>query len=890
MFRGPVELLLFSAAVLTLCLVALWFSLSVNRVFDVPKALALKTIGGGAFFLWLLYALFGRGIAWRSLRLFIAPVSALTLVVVISTFLSIDVPTSVYGVYERQFGLQGFLGCVGLFAITATCLKDRRGALAALSVLAILGGLVGTYSYLQSTGQDPYPFFFNKPTVKVYAFLGNATFAGNSLALIFPISTILSLVAVGTTHQRARRPLWETALLCAGGAGIVLLFQIAPGAWAASAKLAQANRQSIYLLGVTASLAFLLMTAGAGSWGPGFMRARTARIRSIADRLAGGGLLGAVAGIIMGLLFTWTRGAWVGSAAAAAAGLALLPLLLRGRRSFRPVLAGCLGVLISGAGLMVLYYNFPEQVCGASAKRCVRFAKTLQSIPAAFDPERSDHGRGQGTRMYLWSEMPRVLLHHDRTLDRLHDDRADYAANVEHDRIAGLHLSRLDAPDERERSIDKSWRRVSVWLFGIGIETYRYAFMSHKSQRLEALDPMTNHDNPHNNYLYVLASFGLLGLAAYLWLLLQLVWVAFVRFIGTVGTAADGTPYSLMDRAIAFGVVTSFCSYAVYSIAGFDSVACSVFLYFLLGTAAVYLEPNRGEPTRPLGSQILHYVRRGPNRAALAPAFVPGALSAVLAVVLGGLLVHAVWGGTTVCRAERAFTAVDRPRPRAPAAFLARKLEDTKRAIEINPYESYYRQSLGSTFLQGARYFQRRAQALHKEGRRSAAQAAVKRARTYFQQARTALYSALHHGWAPENTFISLFQVELASRNSKAAEAALERALVHSPHLGAVRANLALLKLNRKAYDEALADCRWVLKVDPRNATALTTCGHAFAAQSRFAEAERMFQRAKKLQPKNTGIQAALKELEAARKAASTGATGATSGSPPAPTTPAPPG
>ena len=877
LFRGPVELALFGVVTLTVCLVALWFSLSVNRVFDVPKALALKAGGGGAFLVWLLYALFGKGIAWRSIRLFIVPVTALTSVVIISTFLSLDIPTSIYGVYERQFGLQGFLGCVGLFVVCATCLKDRRGAVVALSILAILGGLIGTYSYLQSTGQDPYPFFYEKPHNKVYSFLGNATFAGNSLALILPISTILSLVAIGVTHRRSKRPPEETILWCLLGAGLVLFLQIGPGVWAASEGMPQEKRESLYQLGVAISLGFLVSMAAIGSWGPNFVRAQTHFVRSIADRMMAGGLLGAVIGILMGLLFTRTRGAWVGSAIAFAGGLVLLPLLLRGQPSFKPVLRVCLGILALGSLLMTIFFIHPKSVCHDPKGKCMLIAQTIRSIPAAFDPKRQDFGPGQGTRMYLWSEMPRVLVHHDQTLDRMYDDQADYAAHVEHGLIKGLELAHLEAPSEQTRAFDKAWRRISVWLFGIGIETYRYAFMSHKSKRLEALDPMTNHDNPHNNYLYVLASFGLFGLAAYLWLLWRLLSVAFFRFVGWVEKSADGTPYTLVDRAIAFGVVTSFFSYAVYSIAGFDSVACSVFFYFLLGAAAVYLEPNENEPLRPLGAQVLHHAQGGKDPSIFAHPVVPTLLSSALALILGGLLLNSVWGGITVFRAEHAFVAIDEPRPRDPATFLARKVEDTLRAIKIHPYESYYRQSLGGTYLQGGRYYQRGAQQMLKEGKVPQSEAGAQRARQYFDKARTALYSALHHGWAPENVFISLFQVDLASRASRQAERDLERALVHSPHLGAVRANLALLELERKAYVEALHDCQWVLEVDPKSVMALKTCGRALFELSRFNEAETYLVRAQKIKPNDPTIKTALEELHTRKEKKATTSTHASS-------------
>ena len=38
------------------------------------------------------------------------------------------------------------------------------------------------------------------------------------------------------------------------------------------------------------------------------------------------------------------------------------------------------------------------------------FSRTILSIPHAFNPEHTVYGQGQGTRRYLWTESPRVLV------------------------------------------------------------------------------------------------------------------------------------------------------------------------------------------------------------------------------------------------------------------------------------------------------------------------------------------------------------------------------------------------------------------------------------------------------------------------------------------------
>ena len=945
--RGPVELLLVVGAVLTCALVGLLFQLDVNRVFDVPKALALKVGGGSLFLAWLLYGLFVRGYPWRSARLFAAPVAALAAAVAISTALSLDPATSLYGVYERQFGLQGFLGCVGLFFVTATGLSGKRGAVFGLGCLALVGGIIGTYALLQTYGHDPFPFFFQKPHTKVYSFLGNATFAGNALALIFPISTLLALIAAARTVGTAREPGDLPGAAGAGIAGLRVLFgrRGLPGWGAASGESPAPGevRERHYWFGVALGVMAVLGAAALGSHGPRTLRVEGQKAQRRLDAFAAGGLAAAALGIAIGLFFTRTRGAWVGTGVAVAAGLVLLPTLFADapalQRRLRLACWGSLAALVLAFGVFVAQ---AERLCPPDNARCMLVARTIRSIPAAFDPNRSDFGKGQGTRRYLWGESPRVLTHHHQTLARLHRDQADLAAHVLPDSLPGLTLPRREAPSPEALAREVAWRDKAVWLFGIGIETYRYAFMSHKSKRLEALDPMTNHDNPHNNYLYVLASFGLVGLAAYLWLLWRLLSVAFLRFAArprrllvrrgegfrpamvtgwrvleegqagraarvaletpeprAVASALEGlselgavagqeevlvtgpsaraileaaasvkseTIASRTDRAMAFGVVTSFFSYAVYSIAGFDSVACSVFLFFLLGCAAAYLQPNGEEPRRPLGTQILRQLAawRGRDLGSI-PSGRPLALSLVLAAVGVPLLGHTVISARRIYRAEQAFVAQHPARSQVELA--EQKIERAKEAIRINGYESYYKQSLGNAYADAARLHRSVVAQLGRDGKGAQAQSYEEKARRYAGLAETALFAALDHTWAPENVFISMFQARYGRGDMAGAEEALERGLEHSPHLGAVRANLAVLKLERGAHQAALADCRWVLEVDPRSALALRTCGKASAAVGELPAAERYLERAAKASPKDPSIARALADVRAQQQA-----------------------
>jgi tetratricopeptide (TPR) repeat protein len=834
------------AAAGVVVLVGLLFQLNVNRVFDVPKALALKVGGCGIFLIWLLYGLFGKGWPWRSIRVFFAPVAAMTGAIILSTLLSIDRTMSLNGVYERQFGLQGFLGCIGLFVVTATCLRSRRGAFAALGVLALVGGAIGTYSFLQAIGMDPFGFF-SKPHNKTYSFLGNATFAGNALALIFPMSAVIAITAWAKTvlAPSSTTELKAPERWIAFGAGVVLIsgLQIVPGL--ILTKLYGGGKdytETWFTLWMSISLLLPLIAALGGSWGPGWSRFGSAAIRRGLDALAAGMLSSAVLGILFGIACTRTRGAWVGSAIAIFFGAILLPNLFasspREKKLVQIATLSLLGfVLFGGVGFSIA---FPNHI----------WTNTIKSIPKAFDPQREVVGRGQGTRPYLWLESPRVLFNHGATLERLYEDERERSAAIHADRIKDLELDD-SARSPSAQATDRAWRKIAVWFTGIGIETYRYAFMSHKSKKLESLDPMTNHDNPHNNYLYVLASFGILGFAAYLWLLWRLLSVAFRRF----AQSND----DLVARTVAFGVVTSFFSYAVYSIAGFDSVACSVFFYFFLGAAAVYFDPSHDEPRRNI---LVHIKRqwaafRGRDEGAVdnkAPIW-GQALLAIAGIVLLGIL--SIGGALDVYSAEVAFVG-------KPKRDLLTKIEDIKKAIRKNPYESYYKQSLGGAYIDASRQRRQQAQRLAQGGQNAEALAAKKQADEFSEKAETALYAALDHAWAPENVFISLFQLYYSWGRYEEAEHALERALQHSPHLGAVRANLAVLKLERRAYDEALKDCKWVLEVDPASVVALRTCGRAAYFLNQLPDARTYLTRAAAAAPNDNVLKGYLEDLKKA--------------------------
>ena len=118
------------------------------------------------------------------------------------------------------------------------------------------------------------------------------------------------------------------------------------------------------------------------------------------------------------------------------------------------------------------------------------------------------------------------------------------------------------------------------------------------------------------------------------------------------------------------------------------------------------------------------------------------------------------------------------------------------------------------------------------------AAASLVKAKSYRALSEQALYASWTTPGRPENVYISLFQLYYQQGRVREAEEALERALKHSPHLGAVRANVASLQLERKAIDNALFNAKWVLKVSPSNSMALRVAGRAHQLRREFDQAE----------------------------------------------------
>ena len=70
---------------------------------------------------------------------------------------------------------------------------------------------------------------------------------------------------------------------------------------------------------------------------------------------------------------------------------------------------------------------------------------------------------------------------------------------------------------------------------------------------------------------------------------------------------------------------------------------------------------------------------------------------------------------------------------------------------------------------------------------------------------------------------------------------------------------------NNSAFEEALANCQWVLEIDKKNVLSQRICGQALIKLNRLDEAEAHLKKAIRLAPKDRAVKRALDELQRQR-------------------------
>jgi O-antigen ligase/Tfp pilus assembly protein PilF len=113
-------------------------------------------------------------------------------------------------------------------------------------------------------------------------------------------------------------------------------------------------------------------------------------------------------------------------------------------------------------------------------------------------------------------------------------------------------------------------------LTGTGIAMFSSAFEEFYSNRLRFLERTGYFDHPHNNYLYMLYSMGIIGLLAYMGILVQ----AARRCLINIFKRED-----LQEKIVFMGFAAFIAGYCVYGLTNFDDI--SILLYFFVFLAAL---------------------------------------------------------------------------------------------------------------------------------------------------------------------------------------------------------------------------------------------------------------------------------------------------------------
>jgi O-antigen ligase len=111
-------------------------------------------------------------------------------------------------------------------------------------------------------------------------------------------------------------------------------------------------------------------------------------------------------------------------------------------------------------------------------------------------------------------------------------------------------------------------------VFGVGLDAFRRAFMPFKPLHLSQLEPNVNYDDPHNNYLGVLAKMGAVGFLAWI-----AIWFLAARSIFRLfkqGLSND-------ERVFLAGLTAGLLAYAVNTLTIFDTAVSMALFYVFLG-------------------------------------------------------------------------------------------------------------------------------------------------------------------------------------------------------------------------------------------------------------------------------------------------------------------
>lgn len=385
------------------------------------------------------------------------PVVAYVVILLLTTAASVAPTLSFHGAFFRLQGAYTTLVYIALFCLMVQNLRTREQFDRIVSVLLLASIPIALYAVVQEWRMDPITYVGPKVELKWRArsTMGQHIFLGAYLIMLMPWTAARLIEAVGRWRQGTSGGA-SSARTWLLGAGSILMQNLA---LAAFLVYIATNRQHWWLtLPVLTGYVFLAV------W--------TTRLG--ANAVPPPAMVGAYAGLLtlqaLALAFTQARGPWL----AALAGAGVFGVLIALRWRMRRLLVGVIGCAVV-AGLFVAVLNIPQ----GPLQPLKRYA-LLKRLGSLSDFE----SRPIEARLLVWEAVGRLFWTRPNI-------------GLSRDRLAGVRPVIGYGPETLGLAIEK------VLPPGLGRQdTWRTAF-----------------DRAHNDFLNHLAEGGLLGLTAFLLLL-----------------------------------------------------------------------------------------------------------------------------------------------------------------------------------------------------------------------------------------------------------------------------------------------------------------------------------------------------------------------------------
>jgi len=300
-------------------------------------------------------------------------------------------------------------------------------------------------------------------------------------------------------------------------------------------------------------------------------------------------------------------------------------------------------------------------------------------------------------------------------------------------------------------------------LFGIGIESFRRGFMPYKPLELSQLEPNVNYDDPHNNFLGVLAKAGIIGFVFYAWIFI----------------AAAGMLYKTLkmaepkkEKMLIIGIAAALVAYATNLVTIFDMLPSLMMFYALLGLIMasynIYVRPTEEiKQTKPWVKPTT---------------LVAWALLLGLSLYNGYYYFNA-WKAESYFRSglgnmryyeSNQASLTDEQKPQV----IASSLYFLDKAMAYNPNESYY----AINYLRAASYYWDLTQTASPDEANNVVATAIAKAQQYESTT-----------WAPENLYATMANVYAKVGGLDKSIEYFEKAVNWDHQFYSARMNLAIL-------------------------------------------------------------------------------------------------